>query len=132
MVAASPQVQIIEQVSAFLICDATLEDASRAAVVQLPVVTNDHKGFGPASDPSSLGLIRGEVPSDEAVEVQNALVRLEVRWWGQAFHLHGFSPGRGGFCLRWGGRVTSCRPLRLAQGRRMAAGDLLRKRLVEP
>jgi hypothetical protein len=57
VVTASPRVQIAEQVPALLICDAALEDASRATAVQLPIVANDHKGFGPASDPSSLGLI---------------------------------------------------------------------------
>jgi hypothetical protein len=101
VVTASPRMQIAEQVPALLICDTALEDASRAAVVQLPTVANDHKGFGPVSDPSSLGLIRGEIPLDKIVEVRDAPVRLEVRRWGQAFHLHGFSPGRGGFCLRW-------------------------------
>jgi hypothetical protein len=99
---ASPRVQIVEQGSAFLICDAALEDAGRAAAVQLPTVANDHKGFGPAIDPSSLGLIQGEVPSDKVVEVRNTPVRLKVRWRGRTFHLHGFSPSRGGFCLRWG------------------------------
>jgi hypothetical protein len=79
-----------------------LEDASRAAVIQLPTVANDYKGFGPASDPSSLGLIQGEVSSDKVVEVWDAPVKLEVRWWGRALHLHGFSPGRGGLYLRWG------------------------------
>jgi hypothetical protein len=54
---ASPRVQIIEQVSAFLIRDAVLEDAGRATAVQLPTVANNHKGFGPVGDPSSLGLI---------------------------------------------------------------------------
>jgi hypothetical protein len=53
----SPRVQIIEQVSAFLICDIVLEDASRAAAVQLSTVAKYHKGFGPTSDPSSLDLI---------------------------------------------------------------------------
>jgi hypothetical protein len=45
------------------------------------------------SDPSSLGFIRGEVPSSEMVEVWNTLVRLKVGWWGRAFCLHGLSPG---------------------------------------
>jgi hypothetical protein len=71
-------------------------------VVQFPTIAKDHKGFGPTGDPSSLDLIRGEVPSNEMVEVWNTPVRLGVRWWGRAFHLHGLSPGRGGFCLRWG------------------------------
>jgi hypothetical protein len=102
MVTASPRVQVAEQVSAFLVCDAALEHASRAAAVQLPTVVNDHKGFGPASYPSSLGLIRGEFPLDKVVEVRSAPVKLEVRRRGRSFHLHGFSPGRGGFRLRWG------------------------------
>jgi hypothetical protein len=50
--------------------------------LQLLVVTKYHKGLGPMSDPSSLSLIRGEVPSSEMVEVRNTLVRLEVGWWG--------------------------------------------------
>jgi hypothetical protein len=97
----SPRVWIIEQVSAVLICDTALEDASRATTIQLSTVAKYHKGFGPASDPSSLDFIRGEVPSSEMVEVRNTPVMLEVGWWGQAFHPHGLSPGRGGFCLRW-------------------------------
>jgi hypothetical protein len=79
-----------------------LEDARRAAAIQLFVVAKYHKGLGPASDPSSLGLSRGEVPSNKIVEVRNTLVRLEVGWWGRAFHLHDFNPGQGGFRLRWG------------------------------
>jgi hypothetical protein len=35
------------------------------------------------------------------VEVRNTPVRLGVGWWGRAFYLHGLSPGRRGFCLRW-------------------------------
>jgi hypothetical protein len=69
MMTTSPRVQIIEQVSTFLICDTALEDASRAAAIQLPVVAKYHKGLGLASDPSSLDLISGEVPSNEMVEV---------------------------------------------------------------
>jgi hypothetical protein len=100
VVTASPRVEIAEQVPALLICDASLEDTSRATTVELSAAAHDYKGFGPTCDPSSLSLIRGEVPSDEVVEVRDAPVRLEVRWWGQVFHLHGFSPDRGGFCLR--------------------------------
>jgi hypothetical protein len=51
-------------------------------VIQLFVVTKYHKGLGPASDPSRLGLIRGEFPSSEMVEVRNMPVGLEVGWWG--------------------------------------------------
>jgi hypothetical protein len=43
-------------------------------VIQLFVVTKYHKGLGPASDPSSLDLIRGEVPSSEMVKVWNTPV----------------------------------------------------------
>jgi hypothetical protein len=101
VVTASPRVEITEQVPTLLICDASLEDTSRATAVELFAVAHDHKDFGPACDSSSLSLIRGEVPSDEVVEVRDAPVRLEVRRWGRVFHLHGFSPGRGGFCLKW-------------------------------
>jgi hypothetical protein len=62
VVTASPRVDIAEQVPALLICDESLEDTSRATAVELPAVPHDHKGFGPARDPSSLGLTRGEVP----------------------------------------------------------------------
>jgi hypothetical protein len=82
MMTTSPQVWIIEEVHAFLICDTALEDARRATVIQLLVVTKYHKGLGPTSDPSSLGLIRGEVPSSEMVEVRNMPVRRKVGWWG--------------------------------------------------
>jgi hypothetical protein len=79
-----------------------LLDARRAVSIKVFVVAKYHKGLGPESDPSSLGLIQGEVPSSEMVEVRNTPIRLEVGWWGQAFRLHDFSPGRGNFCLRWG------------------------------
>jgi hypothetical protein len=46
----------------------------------LLVITVYHKGLGPTSDPSSLGLIKGELPSSEIVEVRSALVGLEVGW----------------------------------------------------
>jgi hypothetical protein len=42
--------------------------------IQLFVVAKYHKGLGPASDPSSLSLILGEVPSSEMVEVRNTPV----------------------------------------------------------
>jgi hypothetical protein len=74
----SPRVQIIEQVFALLICDTVLEDANRVAAIQLPAVAKYHKGLGPMSDPSSLDLIRGEVPSNEMVKVRNTSVRLRV------------------------------------------------------
>jgi hypothetical protein len=50
--------------------------------IKLVIVAKYHKGLGLAGDPSSLGLIRGEVPSSEMVEAQNTPVRLEVGWWG--------------------------------------------------
>jgi hypothetical protein len=88
-----------------------LEDASRAAAIQLPTVAKYHKGFGPASDPSSLDLIRGEIPSSEMVEVRNTPVRLGVGWWGRAFHLHALSPGRGAFTLGGGSSDGPSTPL---------------------
>jgi hypothetical protein len=36
------------------------------------------KKFGPASDPSSLGLMQREFPSNETVEVRNTPVEVEV------------------------------------------------------
>jgi hypothetical protein len=54
------------------------------------------------SDPSSLGLIRWELPLNETVEVRDTPVGLEVGWQGRGFRLHDVSPSRGGFCLGWG------------------------------
>jgi hypothetical protein len=54
------------------------------------------------SDPSSLGLVQREFPSNEIIEVWNTVVRLKVGWWWRVFRLHDVSLSRGGFCLRWG------------------------------
>jgi hypothetical protein len=80
-------------------------------LIKLLVIAVYHKGFGPASDPLSLGLIRRELPSNETVEVRNTPVGLEVSWWWQAFCLDDVSPGRGGFYLRWGVERQAIDPL---------------------
>jgi hypothetical protein len=49
-------------------------------LIKLFVVAKYHKGLGSVSDPSSLGLIQGEIPSSETVEVWNTPVELEVGW----------------------------------------------------
>jgi hypothetical protein len=47
-------------------------------LIKLLVVAVYHKGLGPTSDPSSLGLIQGELPLNETVEIRSAPIGLEV------------------------------------------------------
>jgi hypothetical protein len=56
--------------------------ARRAVSIKLFVVVIYHKGLGLESDPSSLSLIQGELPTSETVEVRSAPVRFEVGWYG--------------------------------------------------
>jgi hypothetical protein len=104
-------VYISKKIPTFLGCDTALQDACRTAPIKLLASSINHKGLGPASDPSSLGLVRREFPSNKTIEVWNTPVRLEVGWWWRVFRLHDVSSSRGGFCLRWGFKERVIDPL---------------------
>jgi hypothetical protein len=49
-------------------------------LIKLLVIVVYHKVLGPTSDPSSLGLVQGELPSNETIEVWSVPVGFEIGW----------------------------------------------------
>ena len=57
--AASPRVYLLQEFLTFGGGDASLEDARGAAVVELPLITQQDERLGASRYPPSLGLVEG-------------------------------------------------------------------------
>jgi hypothetical protein len=76
MVAASPRVYFLQQLSSLGDGYASLEDARGAAVIELLFITQQDERLGAPSQSSSFGLVEGKLSSEEIFQVRGLPVRI--------------------------------------------------------
>ena len=74
---ADPSMDVFQQVLSLVGGDATLQDSSVAALVELPF--DDDEGLSVTHEPSSLRLVGREHLVAEAIEIRCSLVGRRVR-----------------------------------------------------